>query len=280
MTEERYPLLQRYLSGGYGMQSADRDPLRPEGGPIRTVHSGRSQLDLLSLPSAVLEGIVHEIHSLLGEQRAEADLSDILQNRLGCQYNPQHDGIPVKDWLRGLLLYAEDRIRTEASELGARESNEVRALRLRPAVAREVERIGCDELALRTGLPLEVITGFVDGGIPTTPELDRFRYYDFSAFSDLSFLSGVYFHEEFSTASPVSWESTVKRYIAVESSGRIRGTIGDINRFLLDITDEVDLQRALEEMGCSFFPPSFGLTYRGWLERVRDTLASSTPGDA
>jgi hypothetical protein len=218
--------------------------------------------------------VASELRALLAQQAADRELEHTVFTALGCGYDPRRRGTPVREWLRALLGYLEWKIQRENWGIGFDERRPPRAARLRPPAAAEVERIGAEELARRTGVPPATILEFVSGATLGHGPLDDFDFY-FRGYGDHPDLRGLtmgYFFPSWDLAStPEAWEAVVDRFARAEAPGVVRGA-DDVRRLLATARDEDELRRVLDELGCHFAPERAALTCREWLQAVHERL--------
>jgi hypothetical protein len=226
------------------------------------------------LPPETMAAIVAELRALLAGTEEDAELEHAVLTTLECGYDPRRDEMPVRDWLESLVLYFEERIHDEVRRREREQPPAVRADRLRPSVAAEVERIGVEDLAERTAVAPAVLRAFLNGETPDTETLDTFDDYAFVPYPDLGGLMGAYFYQCWDCGpAPETWEQVVDRFISAELPGVVRGAAGDIGR-LLEAADDDEVKRVLDDLGWPFSRErTFGMTDREWIGAVRERLA-------
>lgn len=174
-----------------------------------------------------------DLRALLASGATDPELEHILFQTLGCGYDPRKHGESVRSWLKHLVRFVDQEVERGAWLAGFDEPSEVRAARLRPLVAAEVERIGAYELAERTQQEPPAIHAFLAGGVPRKEALDAFDHYQFGPWPDLRYLVACYFHEDYDVDSaPGDWEAVVDHYILAQTAGQVRGTVTDLGRLL------------------------------------------------
>lgn len=231
------------------------------------------------LPRESIKAIAADLSALLFRSRSmsDADLERVVFTRLECGYDSRRDGMSVRDWLESLLGSFEWKHRDDERRREREQPPAVRAARLRPSVAAEVERSGVDDLAERTRVAPEAIRGFLGGETPDFEALDTFHFYAFGPYPDLGYLMATYFYQCWNCGpGPVTWEEVVDTFIAEELPALVRGTVGDIRR-LLEVADDVEVRRVLDDHDLSFSPEiTCGMTDRAWLKAVGERLARAT----
>lgn len=266
MDPNRYPALRRFFGGSL-------PPARSSARPRIPV---RRHETLGALPSAAAAAVEAELRALLAEPHTDAELARLLA-AWGRPYRPGRHGQSVREWLTGQLLHLEERLQREAWLAGFDQPRPVRADRLRPRAAAEVARVGMQQVADRTRLPVRAIRGLLDGATPLHGDLDPFEFLEPGPYPDLRYLVSCYFYQSYDFEGAADdWRSVVDRFATAEQSGLARGVVVDIGRLLEDVADDAALGRIVQDLGCCFVPPRWGLTWRAWLQAVRDHLASRT----
>jgi len=264
MSETSYPALKKLIETAYARRRRNASWLE-------------STEDALEAAGDAVDyaGAGADLRALFANAATDQELDDTLFAALGCGYDPRDDGTPVREWLENLLKFVDQRAEQTAWKRGLDEPREVRAARLRPLVAAEVERIGAYELGERTRMEPPAILSFLEGGIPDHAALDAFDFYQFGPYPDLRYLM-EHFHEDYSESvgsTTEDWEAVVDSYIRDEREGEVRGAAADIGRLLETVGEEAELRRVLDEFRSCFPVERVGMTCREWLSAVRERLA-------
>lgn len=88
---------------------------------------------------------------------------------------------------------------------------------------------------------------------------------------DLRYVLSAYFHQDWNHTYD-SWQAVVDDYVAV-SGDAVIGIPGEIDRLLLQISDDSELAKVLMSLGCAYDPPEGD---REWLAAMRDRIRAAS----
>jgi len=94
--------------------------------------------------------------------------------------------------------------------------------------------------------------------------------------SPLGQFFGGYLHQDFADFHPSAW-TAVEDFVANEPLERRQAARAELGQLLASCHTEQELSDAMDRVHLDYHPPGEGFTYRGWLENVKQYLATTRP---
>jgi hypothetical protein len=103
------------------------------------------------------------------------------------------------------------------------------------------------------------------------------------AYPDLAFLLQAYFHQNWAepqrrAGMAPSYRQVVIEFREREPPEKAARVIADLDDVIAQDLSEPALRELSRGMGCQFYPPGLGMTYRAWFEEIRRILAAAWGG--